>query len=412
MKKAYLLIIVMAMFVASSWAVTITTTGRVLMETVYENNIDDWTDFDEDNAATTNDKDIFGRARVDLGFKAQITDNILARINTRFEGDHANQKWMYWGANNIEAGEQLGDAELTLQEAYIQYTGMMLPITWEIGRKTYVYGVSNIVGAADKLDGWHIVYNADAFYVNLHDVIRARNEHNDDGDYVVNSKLFGINGGTANDMMDINAYFWMQTTPETDDDKWSNMVFGARGEFVLMEGMVQPFVEFAMQSGTSDAADADFGGMLVDVGSKFDFELGSGNMDALVQFLMSSGQDADETDGTTFWGVGLSDNLQGYNEANVAAGGVQMIKIEAGFTPMAMQALRMYFDFWMFNDNSKNIDDVSGENIYNEFAVGTELTLNANANIYMGFNYLMPNEDMVGGEDAAMAFTFGTQVKW
>ena len=411
MKKAYLLLVILVAF-SAAFAVDVTTTGRVLMEMVTENNWSDWTDFDDATGAG-NDKDCYGKGRVDLGFKAMFSENVMARINMRMEGNDDGNKWMYWGKNQIVPGNELRDAELCLQEAYIQFKGLFhQPIVWDLGRKTYNYGAKNIVSDADKLDGWRLAYEAEMFYVNLHYHILERHPHFMLEDYCVNYTLMGINGGMDNDMMDINAYFWMLGMPEDNEDKASMNVFGARGEFTLMEGMVLPFVEIAMQSGTDEAADMDYSGMLLDLGSGFKMDMGSGKFDAMVEFLMSSGDDADEQDGTAWYGVGLSNREEGYLDNDPVANNEMMIKVEAGFTPMAMEAMRVYLDFWMFNDNSKNYDDISGENLYNEIELGAEYNWMKNVKIYGAMNYGMPNKDMMGGEDAAMAFTLGSQVKW
>jgi len=414
MKKAFLFIAMMALCTAAVWAVDVTTTGRVIMELVNDNNWSDFTSWDETDAPAANDVQCYGRGRVDFGLKAQFSENIVAVINTRFEGDDEGNKWMYFGKNNDEPGRQLSDAEPTLQEAYISFGNLFnMPLTWDLGRKAYGYGASNVMSDYDKIDGWRLNYATELFYVNLHYAIRERNTNMQDDEYCNNKTLMGLNAGTKNDMMDVNAYVWMLSEPLNKDDNDSHLVFGARGEFSLMEKMLMPFVEIALETGTNDATEVDYSGMLIDLGAKFNMDMGSGKFDALVQFLQSSGDDVDTNDkDETFCGVDMSNNIQGYTDYDVAAGGVQMIKVEAGFTPAAMDKIRCYLDFWMFNDATANIDDVSGENMWNEIALGAKYTLMKNVSIYGAFNIGMPNKDYMGGEDAAMAFTVGSQLKW
>ncbi|MDD3051205.1 MAG: hypothetical protein PHR06_08665 [Candidatus Cloacimonetes bacterium] len=402
--------------------------GRVLMEMVSENNMD-FTDFD-DTTEEGNDAKLFGHGRVDVKFKAELNKNIMGFVNTRFEGKGTGDKWMNFGKDKTGDGDQFDDAWFALQEAYLQYKNLLnLPITLNMGRKDWNYGNSNIL--YKKLDGMMLGYNNQNIFVNYHFIVKDNGVPFDTAEGDNSNFIWGLYGGMEKlaDVVNVDAYFLRSAKKAIDaaDSKEAvvdaKMVFGAKFDASLMDGMISPYLEFATQTG-SNGQDGDdemkYSGMLVDLGINFETEVNDKKLDAMVEFFMASGDDADTADENELFGLGIADREEGYNVLTVANNGYQMIKVGAGYTPI--KNLRTGFNFWMFNDNSKNIDKASGENIYNEFSLDVTYKMYKNTKIYAGMAMLMPNKDYTGdylenadlnnGEDSGMALYFGTEVKW
>ena len=442
--------------------------GRIAIELVSENNMNDFTDYDygdlDDDSTTPdesegNDVTSYGRSRVDLNFKTMISENTCAVINTRFESATGN-KWMTYGKNGPD---RLQDSEPKLQEAYIGFRKIFTEhVNGEIGRKVYKYGSGMVMSDKDKVDGWRLGGKFGKGYLNMHYIIRTYNEDNlANVDEPNQQWIWGINGGADKliDMIDFNAYYWLQYEPEHSPDKADESVakmmniFGARGEADIMDGMLTPFMEFAFQFGvyekgyvneSNELEDYVFSGYLFDIGTGFEKEIGDMAIDANVEFLMLSGDDVNTNDENEGWqGIGLGNRELGYMEYNVALPvfegtddngddvelhrGLTMFALGGGITPI--DPLRIGLDFYMFNDNSSNAEatkdnkdvEISGENIWNEIDLSVDYKIDKKVTLYVLWGIVLPNGDypyelddgeFSFGEDMATGFTFGAQVKW
>ncbi len=456
--------------------------GRITMELVSENNMNDYTDYDYDkNTGVTkgNDADAYGQARVDLNFKTMITENICAVISTRFENGNGD-KWIRFGKNYTredndgdgepdangdpkDDGSKMQDTEPKLQEAYIGFKKFFIDqLEGEIGRKAYVYGSGNVMADLDKVDGWRLGAKFGVAYFNMHYMIREQYLNYEAVDEPIQLWIWGLNGGMDKlaEMIDFNVYYWLQYKSEQSPDKADESVpdmlniFGARGEADLMDGMLTPYIELAAQFGLAEKGytnptngkneDYTYSGFLFDIGTGFEQEIGDMAIDANIEILVHSGDDAKTLDENEGWkGIGLGNREMGYTCFNVAqpaavgtdaAGdkvsfdrGLMMFTLGGGITPI--EDLRIGLDFFMFNDNSSNAKywkgakqvEVSGENMWNEIDIDVSYMLAKKTKLYTCFGYIMPNGDYpyayekdvaMFGEDAAIGFIVGAETKW
>ncbi len=464
--------------------------GRITMELITENNMDDFTDFDSkystaDTSYVTkgNDTANYGRARVDLNFTTKITEDISAVIKTRFESDAMDEdekkdtddngwvtdgnKWMTFGSNQED--DNIEDSSPRLQEAYIGFKKIFVDgLNGEIGRKVYKYGTGNVMSDKDKVDGWRIGYNFDNGEVNMHYIIREQHENLEHVDESCQQWLYGLNGGmdSVADMVDFNVYYWIQystdvtaeadTDPKKADESAVDMIniLGVRGDFTLMEGMITPYIEAAIQTGAEEKGyqndnggyeDKTYSGYLLDLGTDFEKEVSEMVIDANLEIMILSGDDKKTGEENEGWqGIGLGNREMGYMDYNVtlplfkgtkADGsssknytGLTMFNIGAGVT--MIKDLRFGFDYFMFQDNSSNFyatkdtaDDtkISGETMWSEFDLNLDYQMAKKTCLYATFGYVMPNSkypykmkdgNYSFGEDAAMGFVVGAETKW
>ena len=429
MKKTYIIVVVLLLVSSFLFAgdKKISMSGRVLMEMVKENNTSDFTAYDEENPSGTNDSQLYGDGRVDLKFKATINKIVTAYVSTRFEGKGSGDKWMNFGSDESGEGDQLKDAWPALQEAYVNIDNLFnSPLNMKMGRQGIGYGAGNIID--DKFDGLTLNLDMEKFYANLHFLIidAYGNFETAEGDH--NLTALSLNGGMNGvaDMMDINAYFWRTAETVLDNEDSSETVtnavnvIGARAEAGLMDGLLSPYFEFAIQSGgNGQGEEISYSGMLLDIGTDLEKDLGSMTIDAMFEFFMASGDDMETNDEYEHFGlIDLSGREEGWFDQEVALEGNQMIKFGLGMTPASLEAFHAGLTFWMFNDNSSNYEneageEISGENMYNELGIDASYKITKKTKLYGGLSYIMPNEDYPGyGEDAGTAMYFGTQVKW
>jgi len=437
MKKLFTIMAILglmsSLFSADVTYPNISLKGRVLMEMVNENNLD-FTDFDE-NTATGNDLKSYGHGRVDLKFKAELNQNLLAFVNTRFEGKSTGgDKWMNWGSDGSGTGDQLEDAVPVLQEAYVKFDEIFgIPVCLNMGRVDQSYGNQNII--YKKLDGLKLGYEQEKFFVNFHYAITENGDYFETAEGSSSKYVMGFYGGLTKlaDMLNADLYLLasaksaIDAEDETKTVGDAKVVFGTRLSADLMEEMITPYLEVAVMGGNNGQKEEyKYSGMLFDIGADFATELNGMPIDAMLEFFMASGNDADSDDEDETFGLGIADREEGYNVIQIAKYAYQMIKFGAGICPI--EKLRTGFTFWMFNDNTKNYETpsgekVSGENIYNELALNLDYSVTDNALIYLGMSYMMPNKDYYyydsengmyykSGEDAGTAIYFGTEISW
>jgi hypothetical protein len=425
--------------------------------TMMENNDTDFSSFDAAHPDLTNDARSYAEGRLDVNFNIDIAKDVFVKVGTRFEGKtNADDKWMYFGKYTRTDDEgnitypQLKDGAPTLQEAYVEFRNLFgQPLTFDFGRKLENYNVNgensfgNVMSTYDKVDGLKLGYVNDIYFANLHYYIMENQQDVGAIEGEKLDKIIGVVGGIKNKSIveDAYAYYWMRskavskTTDPTNDLSDTRNVIGARADFTFFDGMITPFIEVAMQSGTNEAlvideatptvpatyAEVDYDGMLIDLGAGFERDLGPSTVDAAIRYLSVSGDDA-KTDDTNeaFTGIGLGITEQGWNLVNPMLVQWNMVKLSLGVTPATMDKLRLGLDFWMFGDASENYDGISGENMYNEIGFCASYAMYSNVDIMLGYNYLMPNEDAqnliyddaVTHGDAASALWFETDIRW
>ncbi len=452
-KITILLIVVMATALFAGEYPKVDIHGRFLLEMDYENNLADWTDF-KDNA--NNDKTTYTQGRLDLSFNTHINENIMVKIHSRLESDdEASSKWIKF---NMDSDQKIKDTRLKLQEAYVQYDNLFFEgLSAHLGQRLWNYGGGNIFGPADYISGAALMFKRDNLWVDLQTANLAEYEDaeytNIEEDHA--AKIFGLIGGMNKiaDMADVQAYFFRkgENVESFDDNGLSKNetecnafnVFGARGDVTLMDGMLKPYLEFAMQTGANDATGIDYSGMLLDVGLNAEFDLGFGTLMPRAELFMRSGDDAGSDDeNEAFTGVGMGLVEHGYQAVNIfwkltdngfkadVDHGMMMVNFGTDFTPEMCKKMNVGFNFWMFNDNSTDVKigtkEVSGENMWNEFNLYGSYKVHKNAKFYAGLGMLMPNKDygfnytddndvshlFMFGEDTATVMWFGTEVKW
>ncbi len=396
--------------------------GRFLLEMDRENNMTDWTKFKDNNF---NDMTTFTTGRLDLNFDTAISENIMVKIHARAEGD-GGSKWIMF---NSDSGNKLKDAKFRIQQAYVQYDNLFIEgLSAHFGQKLWNYGGGNILGPADYVGGAALMFKRDNMWVDFQTINMDEFENaeypNIEEDHA--EKIFGVIGGLNKiaDMTDFHAYFFRRgenvevANHKTECDAVN--VFGARTDMTLMDGMVKPYFEFAMQMGANDAVKIDYSGMLIDAGVKGDMDLGTMSVMPRFEFFYRTGDDVSTVDEIeTFTGIGMGNVEVGYDAFNIhdtGDTGLMMINVGSDFVPAMCKKLTVGFDFWMFNDNTKEWKvggkDMSGENMYNEINLTASFDVHEKACLYTGWGIYMPNKDYVDGEDSATALWFGTEVKW
>lgn len=408
--------------------------GRVWIVNNYENNMQDFTDFDEDEM-TGNDDMGYIQARVDLNFSAQIVEDVKGVVNFRLEGNDG-EKWIYLGKDKTESEDgdsQLADALLKLQEAYVQWNKFcgLEQVNVIFGRKVYNYGNKNIVSDRDKLDGSTVELKFGDIYANLHAFVRERRAEFETVVEDSDQMLLGFNVGSKKaGPGHLNGYFWnlYRNKVSSDDAEETicdgRMVLGARYDNIAVVDGIKPYIEFAMQTGTNEGSstesddDKDYAGMMFDIGTTYEVPMGGATIDGEFEVLYTSGNDAEADDEIgTFNGVGLSNREEGWNKVIVSDGGNMMVKFDFGVTPESLEKSRFGMTFWMINDTSSNVqndegDDISGGNKCMEFALYHQYAITKGVDWNMGFHYLMPNEDFMPGEDAGMGLYTEIIAKW
>jgi hypothetical protein len=418
--------------------------GRVLMELHSDNNMTDYHDFAD---STYNDKDGYGKGRVDLNFTSQLTANIKAQISTRFESENAD-KWMYFGKIKSTDGTNtkvMEKARPALQEAFVQYDNLFINgLSFDLGRRSFSYGKKNIVADKDKLDGMHLQYTSGNFTGDLHYIIRdnaADFASTEDGR---DQNLFGLVGTAKKlaNVANVSVYFWNQSqnyNAATDAEALSDAitVIGFRGDAAV--ALFKPYVEFAMQSGTKDkgatvdgqAKDLTYSGYLLDLGTTAEMPVNEMTAYGELELLLASGNDKDTADENEGWrGVKLGNREEGYKYTNPANyndnTGMMMLKLNAGLKFNAKTSAAL--TFWSYNDNSSNYKwtkdgkelEYSGKNIFNELNLEVSHSLEKTARIYAGVSMIMPNADypILGSTqttecgDTATGLYLGSEIKF
>ncbi len=417
--------------------------GRVMAQYSWENNFD----FTKYDSGANNDKKSLGEMRIDLKFSTKVADNISTKIATRIEGNEGSK---YAAMGGSDTKNKLKDATFKLQEAYVKVDKLfghdMLSMT--AGRRALAYGKENVLGVSDRCDGFTLSLKNENMWADLHYWVKEEFDGVDeewadveaDHDAIVWGAVVGAE--KISDMINGHAYFLRKSEnvyngADKDPVNDAINVFGLYADAKLMDGMIAPYFEFAMQSGTEEATeggtDTDYSGILVDLGSKFKHKIdGAGKIDAELEYFLASGQDDSEDE--TYWkGIGYGNREEGYlytynkdlkilkdkNITNSKGSGMQMIKFAAGFAPEAIENLHVKFAYYMFGDASKDQKvgdkEISGESIVSEMNFVATYKLSKKTKLYGGFALISPNKDyVIAGEkeDSATALWSGIQVKW
>ena len=428
-KITILLIVVLATSLFAGEFPKVDIHGRFLLEMDYENNFD-WTEFKDNDF---NDKNTYTQGRLDLTFDSKISEDIKVLIHTRVEGD-STSKWFRF---NGDSDNKLKDAKFKVQQAYVQYDNLFLEgFSMHLGQRLWNYGGGHILGAGDYVGGMAMMVKMDNIWFDFHAINMCEFENNEynniEEDHA--DKILGVIGGMNKvaDMLDVQAYFFrrgenVEVAGENKTECDARNILGFRGDAELMDGMLMPYLEFAMQMGANDVTKQDYSGMLVDVGLNAKLDLGFGKLMPRAEIFMRTGDDNGSDDEIeAFRGIGLGNVEVGYNLYNIHSDldvvnyehGLMMVNIGSDFTPEMCEKASVGFDFFMFNDNSTDYKDannkeISGENMWNEFDIFASYQVHKKAKLYTGMAMLMPNKDYPGfGEDSAMALWFGTEVKW